>query len=364
MINLDAELTVNLGSAASQLPLPLGPLASVTVTAPVWAAAPGGQLQVGLVPGGSAYSPGALTITGPVTAEITGPVDAVITGTADVNVTNATIDIIGGGGYVVPGQTGEIYANSAAWAIAAGAVATEGPFDVSTYASVDFSFGALSNSSAASGSAMCAVVTFQWADTNGTPIGTDTISVCQGQYAVGSTPCQGVQLTVSVYNPGSVGTLSFASDGVLVDGSFRTVGALKFTSVAQSAPSFSGLTVLAQREPVGAVNGWLANINTTGLTAGDVYMWLLPMYNGAVSGLYQIVTDALDNAGVIIDLAFATVGSVIAGTGNNALLQSLPSAVQAAAVPVSFIAPPSQLAFVAKPSNTATAVVLTLTGQG
>jgi len=72
VINLDTVNVVNLGSSSSQLGLALGPLASITLAAPVWAGAATGQLQVGIIPGGSNYSPGALTITGPVTATITG----------------------------------------------------------------------------------------------------------------------------------------------------------------------------------------------------------------------------------------------------------------------------------------------------
>ena len=37
VVNLDTENTAQLGSSATFLPYPLGPLASVTLTAPVWA---------------------------------------------------------------------------------------------------------------------------------------------------------------------------------------------------------------------------------------------------------------------------------------------------------------------------------------
>src|ERR1700678_783771 len=91
VINLDTANTVNLGSQASQLALALGPLASVTLTAPVWAGAATEQLQVGVIPGGGNYSPGSLTITGPVTATIDGPVDANVTGSVDITAGDVTI---------------------------------------------------------------------------------------------------------------------------------------------------------------------------------------------------------------------------------------------------------------------------------
>lgn len=364
IVNLDTANTVNLGSSSTNLAYPLGPLASAVLTAPVYAKAATVALEVGIAPGGSSYSPGALTITGPVTATITGPVEAEITGTADVNVTNATIDIIGAGGFVVPGETGTVYTNPSALTAGPGLSTSKGPFNVSTYASLDFSFGSLANSSAAGGSAMCAIITFEWSDAAGNVIGNDTIGVCQAQSAAGILPCRGTQVTITVFNPGSVGTLSFPTGSVLVDGSFRTVDALKFTAAAESPPSFSGVIVLGSNPPAYSVNGWLANINSTGLTAGTIYMWLLPMFNGPVSGWWQVITDALANDAVIIDLAYATVGSIVAGTGNNAILQNLPSAVAASPLNISFYAPPSQLALVAKPSNVNTAVFLTLTGQG
>lgn len=88
VINLDLTSTVYLGSSVSISTdggnaFPLGPLASAAFSGeqPLYAVATA-QLRVAMLPGGSNYSPGSLTITGPVTAEITGPVE--IDGTVDV----------------------------------------------------------------------------------------------------------------------------------------------------------------------------------------------------------------------------------------------------------------------------------------
>lgn len=367
IVNLDTANTVNLGSSSTNLAYPLGPLASAVLTAPVYAAAATVPLLVGIAPGGTGYSPGALTITGPVTATITGPVEAEISGTADVNVTNATIEIIGGGGYVLAGQIQQVYQPSAAVTVAPNSLTALGVFNVSTYASLDFSFTNPMNSSTASGAGMCMGVYFLWGDAGGNVLGRDFISVIQGAQIYGNVPCQGAVVEVQLYNPGSVGTMKFNTDGkgILIDGSSRASNAIHFSeSIFVTNPTFSGLTVEPFTGPVGFVNGWVANIQATGLTAGNVYMWPFPLFNGPVSGWYQVITDALDNDAVIIDLSFATVGGVVAGTGNNALLQNLPSGILANPDNISYISPPSQLALIAKPSNSAGGLFLTLTGQG
>jgi len=121
VINLDTANTVNLGSSANQLALELGPLASVTLTAPIYAAAATEQLKVGVVPGGSGYSPGSLTINGPVTAEITGPVEISDIEGGTVTFTNDDIEVNGNVGVlnnvtvvstaaaVAPGVTKQVF---------------------------------------------------------------------------------------------------------------------------------------------------------------------------------------------------------------------------------------------------------------
>jgi hypothetical protein len=359
VINLDTANTVNLGSAATYLPLELGPLASLTLTAPVWAQAATDPLQVGIIPGGASYSPGALTITGPVTATISGPVDATVSGSVDISA--GTVDVTGIGGYIAPGQVGALYSNASTFTIAAGSTTSTSTYNVTTYASLDFVFASLANSSAGAGSAMCAVVTLRWNDPTGNSIGTDVIGVCQGQYVTGSIPCRGSLVTIEVSNPGSTGTLSFPIGDININGSFRVIDKLRFNVGGQNPPAFAGLSIQAQPAPVYTVNGWLANINQTGLTAGALYMWLLPMYSGQVIGTFSVNTDPLDNDAVIIDLAYAVVGGVVPGTGNNAVLQNWSSAIGTEAA--SYYAPPSQLALVAKPSSNTTSVFLTLTGQ-
>jgi hypothetical protein len=361
IINLDLDNTVNLGSSSTNLSFPLGPLASATLTAPVFAAAATVPLQVGIAPGGSSYSPGSLTITGPVTAEITGPVEISDIEGGTVTFTNDMINIIGTGGYVTPGQVGALYSNATAFTIAAGATNSTSTYNVTTFTSLDFVFASMANSSAAAGSAMCAVVTLRWNDPTGNSIGTDVIAVCQGQYVTGSLPCRGSLVTIEVQNPGSTGTLTFPIGDININGSFRVIDKLRFNVGGQNPPAFAGLSIQAQPAPAYTINGWLANINQTGLTAGDLYMWLLPMYSGPVVGTFSINTADLDNDAVIIDLAYAVVGGVTAGTGNNGVLQNWSSAIGTEAA--SYYAPPSQLALVAKPSSSTTSVFLTLTGQ-
>lgn len=105
VINLDDTNTAYLGSSTSidagqPNAFPLGPLASAVFPgdAPLYGVA-SVPVTVGLVPGGSNYSPGSLTISGPVTADITGPVDigtmpdVTIGSVADVNLTSQSVNI-------------------------------------------------------------------------------------------------------------------------------------------------------------------------------------------------------------------------------------------------------------------------------
>ena len=58
VVNLDTALTVNVGSSATQLAFPLGPGASLTLNAPVWAGAATDPLKVGVIPGSASDSLG------------------------------------------------------------------------------------------------------------------------------------------------------------------------------------------------------------------------------------------------------------------------------------------------------------------
>lgn len=366
VINLDTENTVNLGSAANHLPFPLGPLASQTLTAPVWAAA-AEPLVVGIVPGGGAYSPGSLTINGPVTAEITGPVEVEgsisITGTptvelaagttvdvsgiADVNIQNANIDVVGAGGYIAPGQINSVFANAGPVTAAAGGSANLGTFDVSTYLSVIASLGPVSNSSSSAGAAVCAVYQFSWLDINSTLIATDVYSCVVGGEVVYEIPVRGYSLQISMFNLGAGGTLTAAASKLVIDGSYRSVPNTRVVSTVAGAPTLAGCVVVPQQLPVFGVAAWIASIAYTWAGANASVVFLLPQWVGEVTGFYQVITTALARNATVVDLTYAVQGQVTSGsTYQFGIVQNIPGSIDANPVPVNFNLPPTQCAVI------------------
>jgi hypothetical protein len=388
IINLDLENTVNLGSSQTNLAFPLGPLASAVLTAPVYAAAATQALLVGIAPGGVSYSPGSLTITGPVTAEITGPVTVEgsvaisgtptvdlaagttvdISGTTDVNVQNANIDVIGAGGFITPGQLANINHNGASFTVGANSITTVAgsPYDVSNYSSVVFALGQCSNSSTAAGAAICSVWTLEWEDSTGTITATDTLSCWLGQTAVWEVPVRGSKVNLYVQNFGSTGVITIAAGSCILDGSYRVIPAIRAVNSALSlggTSAITGCTVAVPPQPVYTINAWLASLSAS-WSAGAVVVLPLPLWVGQVSGLYQVLTSALAHAGTIVDLSVAVQGGVVAGTAYPYGIVANYSPAVANAEPVAFFAPPSQLAFIYQGTSTPGEVTLSLTGLG
>lgn len=384
IINLDLENTVNLGSSSTNLIFPLGPLASVTLTAPVYAAAATEPLLVGIAPGGTSYSPGSLTITGPVTAEITGPVTVEgtidignsptvdlaagatvdISGIADVNVQNANIDVIGAGGFITPGQLAPVNNNATPFTSGAShtTIVSGSPYNVANYSSIVFAQGTMSINSTAANAATCAMWTFTWQDSAGTTVGIDTVSCIIGNVATWEIPVRGSQLTVGLVNNGSTGVITCPAGACIIDGSYRVIPAIRAVNSSLSiVPVITGATVFTQLAPVYSVNGWLAAINNA-WSSGALVVCPLPIWVGQVTGQYQVVTSALAHVGTIIDLTYGLQGQVVAGTGySDGLLANYSGAVNPT-MNVSFYAPPTQLAFVYQGTATPGSVQLSLTG--
>lgn len=313
-------------------------------------------------------SPAVTISSGTVVATISGTPTVTISG--NVTFSNSTIDIIGTGGFILSGQTAQIFQNTG------GAVsATPGTLttfvanaSVLNYNSLDCSFNAPTNSSAAAGSAICAVIQFEWLSANGNFIAIDNVSMILGSDITYSIPCKGAAVNISVFNVGTVGNVQFPTNNIIVDGNDRAIDDIIITAYTQTSHTFTGLTYPSNPpmpEPAGLIQGWVANIaNLTGLVVADLYLIPLVPYNGQVQGWWQVITDALANDAVLIDLTNAVVGGIVAGTGNNALLLNLPSAIATAPLYLSYQSPPSQLGLVVKSTNLAGAVFLALTGKG
>jgi hypothetical protein len=351
---------------------PLGPLASMAFdgTVSVWAVTqPELTVSVGVVPGGSNYSAGSLTISGPVTATISGPVDAVITGTTDVSVTNANIDVFGVGGFIAPGQVGNVF-NSVATAVPPATTVQIANFlNVSTYSSIVLSARNLSNSSVAAGAAVCAILTVQWLDSASNVVAVDIVSILlsPGNWqATWEMPVKGAAMALNVGQVGTVGTITIPAGNIYVDGAYRVVPNTRaLQCLGGTAPTLTGCTVVLQGAPVYSIIGWVASIVYSWAAAVTNVVFPLPQWVGQVTGFYQDVTTALARNATIVDLTYAVQGGVVSGSGYaGGIIVNIPGSIDANPVPLTINLPPTQCAVILDTPAAAGEFFLSLVGVG
>lgn len=363
IINLDTENTVNLGSQRTNLAFPLGPLASATLTAPVYAAAATVPLEVGIAPGGSSYSPGSLTITGPVTATITGTVDADVTGTVaissgtvdatvsgtvdiaagSVTFTNNTIDVTGIGGYILPGPTAVIINDSTTHTIpvsagAGGAGQYVTPIqNIANYQSFNLAVKAYCASQSSAGAPLVMPVTIDWfADAAGTLlVESDTYwmwlansSSFAGNYLLrGGGPAKGAYMTVGFANLSLTAVVDIGQ--ITLIGTGRAVSQARFNQVAPYAnmnsgqgylPTFNQAQIgLAPNYPDGS-DGILCNESgNTNITAGNTFWLPLPLYTGPVSCRFT-TSLALANDFILATAAPLRNGDLVPGASSQGVI--------------------------------------------
>lgn len=315
------------------------------------------------------------TITGGTVAISSGNVTATISGTpvVDINTgtvtfTNADIDVLGIGGYVSPGQLANVYSLPAGGAsAAAGATTSLGTWDVSTYASVIFGQALTGNSSTAAGAAVCSVWELTWKDAAGNVVASDVVSTVINGIGIWEIPARGAQLTVSLYNPGTVGTVSNSTTGaVFVDGSYRVIPNIRaYNNISATSilPVISGCTLLSQALPVGAVNGWVANIQESFPATALTYIGLLSLWAGEVTGSVWITPTALSSVPTIVDLTYAVQGSVIAGnTYAHGMIYEAADAAGTNPAQLTLNLPPTQCAVIIQTPATAGHFLLSLIG--
>lgn len=432
VLNLDTSNSIWIGNSQTIMAgqpgaIELGPLASMSFdgSISVYGVSSGPTVQVGVIPGGTAYSPGALNISGPVTAEISGsvsiegtpnvnvanspavtvssgsvnanvsgnvgitgtpsvtvssgtvnanvsgnvnvansPAVTVSSGTLNANVTNANIDVIGSGGFILPGQLAFLVKNTATFTANAGLSAQFTSQNVSNYSSILFYSNSPTISSTATGAAVCAHWFLQWTDSSGNIITQDSVSVLLGCEFCVEVPVKGAILNAFLFNTGSVGNISYAANSIFVWGDYRTVPDLTVMSYGiSSLPAITGMTLIQMSAPVFSVSKWIANLSAPSIVASTQYLVPLPLWNGQVSGWFQQTTGALTNDATIIDLTYAVQGGIPAGTGyQNGILENLPAAIASSPLEISYNSPPSQLAFIFKPSVSPANTYLQLTG--
>jgi hypothetical protein len=359
VINLDTENTVYVGNASNIMigqsgvfPLTPGSSMSFSGSIALYAVtAHGVTVEVGIVPGGGNYSSGTVNIDGPVTIEASGP-----------------IDVIGEGGYISPGQIANIYTlpGSGVQAVA-GATTALGTWNVSTYSSIIFGQSQTANNSVAAGAAVCSVWQLTWMDSLGNVVASDVVSSIINGIGVWEIPVRGSQLTVSLYNPGTVGTVNNLNVGaVYVDGSYRVIPNIRAynnISAIGFASVINGCTIVSQPFPQGGVNSWVANIQESFPAAAVTYAALLGLWAGEVTGSLWITPTNLAAVPTIVDLTYAVQGGVIAGNGYAyGLIFEASSASGANPSQITLNLPPTQCAVIFETPAVAGHFIMSLIG--
>jgi hypothetical protein len=427
IVNLDTANTVYLAYASNLVigqpgVIPIGPLASMSFDGAIsiyGITGIGQTVEISVIPGGSNYSPGSLTITGPVNAEITGPVtvegtvdigntpsveisgtptvdiantpSVIISGTptVDVGTVSGSIDIAsvagsvnvagavnatGVGGFITPGQIVPLFTNNTAITAGPGAETVVGTFNVSTIASLVFGQFSLTVSSVAAGAPVCAVWFLIWMDANGNGLCTDTVSAIIGSDVTWEIPVKGAQVQVLLINVGTVGTITVpvysggtsGIAGLNLDGSFRDIPNTRVVFAIPGNSGFialTGCTVVTQANPVFQVGPWVASIAFTWSAAAANVVFPLPQWVGAVTGFYQVITTALVKVATIVDLTYAVQGGVVSGTAyrsGTSIIQSMPSAIGSGNLAMNM--PPTQCAIIIDTPATAGTFSIGLVG--
>jgi hypothetical protein len=377
VVNLDPDNTLYVGNTSNLAVgqpgvFPLEPLGSMSFDGSVTVyaiTAAGLTVLAGVVPGGSNYSAGSLSISGPVTATISGPVDAVITGTTDVSVTNANIDVFGVGGFIAPGQVGNVFNSVASAVPPATTVQIANFLNVSTFASIVLSARNLSNSSVAAGAAVCAILTVQWLDSASNVVAVDVVSILlsPGNWqATWEMPVKGAAMALSVGQVGTVGTITIPAGNIYVDGAYRVVPNTRaLQCLGGTAPTLTGCTVMLQGAPVYSIIGWVASIAYSWAGAIVNTVFPLPQWVGAVTGFYQDITTALARNATIVDLTYAVQGGVVSGSGyTGGIIVNIPGAIDTNPVPLTINLPPTQCALIIDSPAAAGEFFLSLVGVG
>jgi hypothetical protein len=313
VVNLDSANTVTLGNNSNvqvggAQTFALGPGASMSFDSSValYGITPTGiSVNVGVVPGGGNYSPGA-------------------------------------------GQDSNVYTNAAPVVAPGGMSTSLGTFNVSTYTSIVASFGAVTTSSNANGTAVCAVYQLNWYDQNMVNIANDTVSMIIGTAVTYEIPVRGYYVRVLFVNVGVGSAMTAPASSLVIDGSYRNVSNIRaVTTQLINNPVITGCLVFIQPPPVYAVAAWVASILYSWPATAETVVIPLPLWVGEVTGWYAIITTALARNATIVDLTVAVNGSVVGGTAYQyGIVDNIPSSIDANPVSISVNLPPTQCAVV------------------
>jgi hypothetical protein len=392
-IGTNSTITVNGDNA-----IPLPPGASVTLPGTVtrYAVAPPGTAPLSVIPDGASFSSstnitttGSVTVTGGTvavsgvggTVAVAGTVAiagtptvdvATVSGNVNIGTVAGSVDVVGQGGFINPGQIANAFRNGTTINVTAGSSnVISGTISVANFASIIFTQNSIVNSSVAAGAAVCALWEFLWLDVNGSVIGTDAVSCLIGSTATWEIPCRGASFQLSLNNVGTVGTLTINVGQVLVDGSYRVIPNIRVVGSALNlVPTITGSTVVVQGAPVNNpsfanINQWIASIVFNYAAANASVVFPFPQWAGQVTGYYQVNTTALVKNAIIVDLSYALQNNVVAGAAYPyGIIYSIPGAIDANPVPFTLNLPPTQCALILDVAAAGGSFDLSLIGVG
>lgn len=340
LVNLDPVNTVYFAYASNPAigqagVMPIGPFASMSFdgAVSVWAVtAPGLTAEVGVVPGGSNYSPGSLAISGPVTAEISGPVTvSSITTPVDIGTVSGSVDIASVSGDVNVNGVGGVFPVGGNTVLTAGSITVPassiGTLTVgncTAYTAFNLVVNGYCSSQATAGAPLQCLVEMQWYDSAAFTqiLDDDSAWIWVGNsssnlvnaYAKG--PMQSSELIILFHNPSATEslTVNYSLDGtgrIFTESQWwqaAPVGGLMNAGVTMQLGAGIGPTD-------GTANDLLCLLNATPVAASVTVWQPLPLKAPGLSNWNFNTSVALNNAWTLNIAAGLVNGGVAAGSG-------------------------------------------------
>jgi hypothetical protein len=318
---------------------------------------PNTTAPVAVIPGGSAFTPGSLFISGPVTATISGPVTVegtvdigTITGSIDIASVTGTVNVDGVAGVFPPGAYASLISDASGHSLGSSGgrpVPYTTPIvDVQAYQSFSLIIQAYCASQATAGAPLVMPVQIFWyADSAGDYLlEVDTVwcwipnSAAQAAInpLLGGGPCKGAYAALSFYTTALSATIDVAL--ISMTGNGRSISTARFRQCAPVANINSGITLLSSVNPTNGLasvepgysvggDGIVANeTDNVNVAASSTYWLPLPLFNGPVYVRFQTST-ALANDFVLCTAAGLQNGQVQPGSASQGCIWNPASAM-------------------------------------
>jgi len=334
-------------------------------------------VEIDVISGGISYAPSAFEIVGTPTVTISGTPTVAISGTPSVSISGTpvisvtgNVDVIGNGGFILPGQVVNLFTNVTL--ISAGPSSTDALVtntSCAPYGSLDIGINNLTQSSVANGAAFAANFLVTWFDGSGTITGITNFGAMAGPAAnpmstTISLPCLGTSFTIQIVNIGTVGNLQIPTGKFTVNGSFRQRTKIYYWNNVGNN-NLAGSTIggyvfgINQAGSIGSSN-WVCQVNDpseTGTTLAYPFMG----HCGDVKGWFRVATNPLNKEAYILDLGLAKYGDGVT-TGNNGTIYELGTAT-VTTLNLNISLPASPCCLIAQSGVAAAAVTFSLVGS-